>query len=424
MRQAPLNEPAQPNHVVSRRSVLFGGAAAGAAGVGGLALLGRAPGASATTSPTTDLPTYAAPVATNTYDPARNVYNWKGSNTRRHRAGLARAASGGRASQIFIGDSLTSGCVGGTQMDRLHAWPRAYSATLDALGYPSAGSGLVRIMDGILRSDFWTVSGAWYGLYPCAVTSSAGSYATMSVPDSGTTVGVVFAGTTSATSVTISVDGATSGTGYLTVAAGGPANTVRRVELTGLDNQPHTVKVTCAGGTLILIGAEVLRDTGLRCHNVAQGGSTASLTGQGSWTDTAAAFGTRLLPLYGAASGAYGDTPTTVHCSLGGNDVSKGQTPAQVAAAISTLRAACPDSDFILYFEPQPAELTMSQWAPLGEALYALADSLDVPLIDLHDRLGGYAVEAANGLTGDTVAHLNAAGYADWGRGAAFVAAC
>ena len=419
-RKSVQNSPA----LVSRRSFLFGGAL-GAAGLGGLTLLSDPAPAGASTAVTNGLPSYAVTVAANVYDSTRCVYNWKASNTRRHRAGLAHASTGGTTSQLFIGDSLTTGAINLTTltMDRPHAWPRAYAATLGSLGYPSGGSGLVRIMDGTLRDDRWTVSGSWTGGSTSAYAASAGASATMTVPDSGTSVAVVFVGT-SATTFSVSVDGATSGAGYLVVPTGGAAGVVRRVVLNGLADKPHVVKVTSlSSGALALIGAEVFRSTGLVCHNVAQGGSTAGLTGQGSWTDTNAVFGSRLLPLFKPGSGAYGTVPTTVHCALGANDIGKGSTPDQVAAAITTLRNACPNSDFILYFEPLPAASTAAVWAPFGTRMYALADALDVPLVDLNDRLGGYTVEAANGLTGDTVAHLNAAGYAEWGRSAALIAA-
>jgi lysophospholipase L1-like esterase len=369
------------------------------------------------------LPSYAGSVAVNAYDPSRNVYNWKASNTRRHRAGLARAASGGLAAQVFFGDSLTTGCVGGSTMDRLHAWPRIYANTLAEIGFPSASSGFVRIMDGTVRDDRWTVSGSWYAGYCSAMTTVAGSSATLTVPNAGTSVAVVFTGGSS-TTLAISVDGATSGVGYLVVPTGGPSGVLRRVVVSGLADRAHTVKVTSlSSSALTLIGAEILRSSGLICHNVAQGGSTAASTGQASWSDSNGTLGTRLLPMFRPSSAVYGQVPTTVHCSLGGNDINKGLTVDQIAAAITTIRAACPESDFFLYLEPQPARTPLSAWGPLGTRLYALADQLDVPLFDIHDRLGGYDSEAANGLTCDTVAHLNAAGYADWGRSTALTAA-
>jgi lysophospholipase L1-like esterase len=105
-----------------------------------------------------------------------------------------------------------------------------------------------------------------------------------------------------------------------------------------------------------------------------------------------------------------------VHCALGINDAVAGDEVSTTIAAITTIRQACSASDFFLYLEPQPAAVDAAVWSTFGDALYQLADTLDVPLFDLQDRLGGYAVEAANGLTGDAVAHLNRAGYAEWGR--------
>jgi len=72
---------------------------------------------------------------------------------------------------------------------------------------------------------------------------------------------------------------------------------------------------------------------------------------------------------------------------------------------------------------PLPGEYTLGTWTPCIAGLYALADTLDVTLFDLQDRFGGYTIEAANGLTGDAVAHLTRQAYADWGRSTALAAA-
>ena len=405
----------------SRRTLLTGLGAGGAAAV----FLGTAgPARAAGTTTTTTKPSYLPASALNVFDPTTSVYNFKAANTRRHRAGLALAASGGLASQIFIGDSLSAGCIGGTSFDRLNAWPRVYSRTLASLGVPSAGTGLVRLIDGSTIDARWTASGGWVGYTTCAYAVTAGASATMTSDVAGTAVAVAYVQGAVGGMFTVSVDGATSGSGFATVSTAGPTKT-SRVVLGGLADTTHAVTITTSSSSMVVIvGAEVFGSTGLICHNVAESGSRASGTGRLSWADTTTDGGSaQPLTIYNPASAGFGQLAATVHCALGINDLANGATPDQVTGALTTIRAACPTSDFFLYLEPQPNLITVDAWSAFSTALYSLADSLDVPLFDLQDRLGGYAVEAANGLTGDTLAHLDRAAYADWGRSAALASA-
>lgn len=119
--------------------------------------------------------------------------------------------------------------------------------------------------------------------------------------------------------------------------------------------------------------------------------------------------------------------PDCIHISLGGNDKPVSSTPiATITNALTTIRNFWPNSDCILYVEEQqnPSLITNANWEAYAAALYSLADTLDVPLIDIRHRIGNYTTASGNGLYGDNQAHLTPAAYSDWGRNAGMILAC
>jgi hypothetical protein len=410
---------------VARRSFL----SALGIGMGGAAAFYGGAGAAAAATPTptaTGLPAYAPASPAYSYDPGANVYNWKPSNTMRHRAALARAMAGGSACEVFIGDSLTAGCVNitGAVYDRLHAIPVVYRDTLASLGVPANGTGIVRVADYVTSDSRMSWKGSWVNYATDMYVQSAGATFTFTTDKSGTDVAVIYLRTSTGGGFTVSVDGASSGPGFVSVPGGGTG--WARAQLTGLTNlQPGSrITVTTTSGQLVVLaGFEVSTPSGgLSVHNVAQSGSGASLPARRGWTSTLDANQNYVIWVQSAAQ-VYAEQPSTVHLLLGVNDVVSGVADAAITAALTTLRNAFPGSDCFLHLPPRPGAVSEERWAAFGTAMWELADALDVPLFDLQDRTGGYTVLAANGLTGDSSAHLNRAGYADWGRAAALVAA-
>jgi lysophospholipase L1-like esterase len=407
--------------LVGRRSFLGGLGAGGAAAA--LSALPSAASAATITATTSATPSYAQS-ATNIFDPASSVYNWKAANTRRHRSGIAQAQAGCASSEIFIGDSLTAGCLNvyTGKFDREHAWPLIYRDTLARLGIPVNGTGIVRVLDYIYADPRISWTGPWTNNTTDACVTSAGATVTFVADQPGTAVGVLYA--RSAGGFTVSVDGAQSGPGFQTVAGGGSG--WARVELTGLAGVDvgSKITITTTSSALVTLGGfEVYTaNAGLSVHNLAQSGSGAALPAKKGWSTT-----TDLHQNLAIWSGKFGSlflqTPSTVHLALGGNDLLNGATDATIIAALTTVRAAFLSSDCILYLEPRPASATTARWASFSAAMYGLADTLDVPLFDIQDRLGGYSTEATLSMNGDTFGHLSRAGYADWGRSVALVAA-
>ena len=409
---------------IGRRSFL-GGLGAGGATIALTAL--PSPANAATTALTTapGMPLYAQSVAVNAFDSTSSVYNWKASNTRRHRSGLALAQSGGATSEICIGDSLTAGCLNvyTGAFDRAHAWPMIYRDTLASLGIRSNGTGIVRILDYNYADPRVTWTGPWTNNTTDACVSSSGATATFTTDKAGTAVGVLYARAANSGGFTISVNGATSGAGFRSVAGGGSG--WARAELTGLSLAPGSrITVTTTSASMVrLAGFEVYTPNGgLSVHNIAQSGSGAVLPAKKGWS-TVTDLNQNLAMWSGTFGSLFLQTPSTVHLALGGNDLLNGSTDAAITAGLTTIRKAFPNSDCFLYLEPRPNSATDARWSTWCSAMYALADALDVPLFDIEDRLGGYAIESTLGMNGDTFGHLSRAGYADWGRSVAMVAA-
>lgn len=409
--------------VVGRRSFLGGLGLGGAAAA--LTVL-PSPASAATTSTTAPgMPSYAL-AAANVFDPATSVYNWKSSNTRRHRSGLALAQAGGATSEICIGDSLTAGCLNvyTGQFDRLHAWPMIYRDTLASVGVPVNGTGIVRAIDYNYADARVTCTGKWTNNITDAGSGSAGATATFVTDKPGTAVAVLYARSSTTGAFTVSVDGAKSGPGFLAVPAGGSG--WARAELTGLAGLTagSRIVVTAASAAMVVLGGfEVYTPgAGLTVHNIAQSGSGATLAAGKGWSTTSD-LNQNLAIWSGKFGSVFLQTPSTVHLALGGNDLLNGASDATITAALTKIRNAFPNSDCFLYLEPRPQSATLARWSTYCAAFYALADTLDVPLFDIEDRLGGYTVETTLGLVGDTFGHLSRAGYADWGRSTALVAA-
>lgn len=347
------------------------------------------------------------------YDQRTNGYNWKASNTHRLRASLGRAQAGtGVAHHAFIGDSETSYFVG-TGADQLGMWPRVYQTVLASMGIPKGGTGVVVAADaGAGPMDpRWTYPvGTWTNNNEYRSTSASGAQALFTSDLAGTTADVWYFGTSGG--FTVSIDGAAA----VTVTPAGGL-TVQRYTVTGLSNATHTVRVTTTSTSPVyLIAANVSGASGLIVHDIARYGSYASQNDAGSWTPTGG------VSIYTSRAGCLPTTPDVVWIALGVNDYQVvGITDPTIAtAAISGIAGRFPSSDVILVAQYQPA--TNSNWPDYVTALHDLADSLDVPLLDMYDRSGGTTVATANGLMGDTV-HPNSAAQRDWGRAAAMLAA-
>jgi hypothetical protein len=118
-----------------------------------------------------------------------------------------------------------------------------------------------------------------------------------------------------------------------------------------------------------------------------------------------------------------GREPSCIHIALGVNDMIAASSMATLTAAITTIRNRYPNSDCILHLEPEMAYSFVAQATQQAywQAMYDLADTLDVPLYDWRDRVGTYAQGQANGVYGDVNVHLTGATQASLGASLAQV---
>ena len=352
-----------------------------------------------------------APAASDVGD----VYNWRSDNTRRVHRSVAKAIAGQASSHLIVGDSTSALYTGKTEYSRM--WSRVMRTLINVRGVPLAGTGWVSPSNGepaLTKDPRFALTGTWTDnptpngyLY----TSTSGSTITFSSELPGTAVSIAY--TSGSGAFTVSVDGATA----VTVTPPGTGSTLEKYIITGLVDSTHTVKLTTTTSTLTQIFFfNVYRAAGLQVHNWALSGMTAK-----AWA--AAAVGTR-----GWAANNLGLAPDVVHIGLGVNDINYsnhtlGQPPAAVITSLQTVIDKWPNSDVILYTEAAPSPTAPNvptppsdaTWAEFVGMLYDLADTNDVPLVDMYRRSGGsYAAANANGLMGDAI-HPNATHQADWG---------
>lgn len=372
---------------------------------------------------TLDAPTYFPESSPNNWDPARNAYNWKASNTRKLRAGLGRAAVlGFQCELVIIGTSQGAFSIDDALVsNELKAWPLYMREEIARHGVTISGTGYVRFADGAVAADSrWTTSGVWSAPSPSfGVTVTNGAFATFTTDKAGDRTTVYYYDDASGATFTISVNGASSGAGFTTVTASGPAGW-KKVTLSAAIAASQTVRVTKAsGGVIYLAGACIWNNAGgLLVHNLSQSGSTAKGTGTGAWE--AASTTSHLGQVFAQAQPlAQLLVPDAVIIALGVNDkATSSGTDAEIRTAITNIRNRYPNSDCILGTGTPLADTTVSAtvWETYVGGLYGLADTLDVPLIDFTHRLGRWSVLSGNGLNGDMVGHLRDEAAADLGR--------
>lgn len=253
----------------------------------------------------------------NRYDKLRGCYNIKSSNTRRSDQGLGRCMSGGMSEHIWIGTSESAGCnsnLGTILFDRLNATPLSFRNSLANAGVPANGTGLIRTVDSVSFADARCASaGTWSNQGAYALSTVAASTWSVSPDRSGTSINVLYYDYASTSGqFTVKVDGTTVAT--ISVTGTNPVTGTgwKLARITGVNvlaNFSTVVVTVVAPGTsgLFFAGMEIYQpNAGLRMHNLAQSGSTASGTGLGAWVD--ATVGSGLGYVYHPNTGLGGAT--------------------------------------------------------------------------------------------------------------------
>lgn len=356
-------------------------------------------------------PSYAGTRA-NPYDAMRNVYNWKSTNTRKLRAALGRArAASGTANIMFYGDSATEGKLTTSSFNRAKSWPLAFRDTLESLGVPVSGDGMVVGGNGTGSTPYdprVTFTGTWTQSLGYANSTDAAGVATWTFTKPCTSIDIWSSGVSGAFQVRL------DGVLQTTVNPNASSSWVKTT-ITGTLGT-HVVTLTKTNTTATGIKAlNAYGASGVLVHNMgisgwsANDGITYTLWYQGEGSIE------QVLPKAGLAAAFF---------CIGANDmVVLGRTAAQAKADLATLIARWQTGpDIVLVAEEMNNTLTQAGWEAYVTLLYDLADTLDCPLIDTYGRIGNYTTANANGIYTDG-AHLTVGGYSDWGRNAGLIAA-
>lgn len=328
------------------------------------------------------------------FDPNLHLYNAKPSQLAKLRAKLAAAYAGtGTAKIAHAGDSITLGL---NTTKHTQSWPARVREALTANGYPSGGSGF-NTMTFDTRWTFqsgWTLYQAAKFIYQC---TTAGATATYVSTDPGTTVTVYYRNTNG---FTVAIDG-----GAPVAVPSSSSGTLKTYQVTGLADTTHTVVITATVSFVYILGVEVSRTTGVRVANFGLSGSQSGMWNVADYDGPMATVGTWL--------------PDFVTLALGTNDQRTGPVPVatyktNMQALITTAKGWSSAPDVALIAMP-PNSSGTAVVAPYIDALYELADSNDLPLLDFSDRFVSYTSANALGMMFDAT-HPNAVGQFDLGR--------
>jgi len=352
------------------------------------------------------LPTAAASVA-KVYDGARNTYNLRASHLLKIRAALGKAIGGtGLASIAALGTSIAAGqgaLAGST------SYPVRLRQLFEAVGVPIAGTGNVLCHHGDTTADArWGFVGTWTKfnpgptsrtvLYSSATTSATATF-TADLP--GTVVEVRYSN--SSGPFTVAIDG---GSAVTVTPAGGTA--IATYTVSGLADTTHTVVATRTSGTLYLVGANVRKATGLQIHNVGLGGARANDLYLTQPYDARSLVRDVLIPDLCLVNVMTNEAYTEVSAATFKTNMTSMLTSLVNGGIPLVLIAEIPAGG-----TTTPTGNAMNLTA-FRTALYELAITFDVPVIDLYERWGGtYAGANGVGMMFDTF-HPNAAGYGDY----------
>ncbi|SDC46609.1 SGNH/GDSL hydrolase family protein [Nocardioides lianchengensis] len=360
-------------------------------------------------------PTTAAAVGV--YDRRLNVYNLKPKHLRKARARLAAARAGvGTFSWAMVGDSTAAGVGAAVATTSL---PALVASLLSARGVLLTSSGLALGTYGTINDVRVTKTGTWgarSGDANMAFTVTGGDKIVFAFTATDGIQLQLFFGRKS-TAFTVKIDGADITGGTLTGATrSGATITPDNTEALGtyvspaLSGGAHTIEVTLTTGTgnrLEVIGAEQVRSgTGLRMMNFGVGSTKiAALAATGTnW------FKNGHLPVAAAPAGFAADL---VSLDMEINDATPGSATmvatykADYQTAIDRLRAN--GADLILHTSNPCNGYDFTAYT---KAIYELADTNDLPVIDFQDRWATYTSANGYGLMSDNL-HPNASGYTE-----------
>jgi lysophospholipase L1-like esterase len=347
----------------------------------------------------------AAGARANRFNAELSLYNATPANMRGFRNALAKARAGSLVTLTFLGDSKIAG-LGTNGMVSINAAasaPGCFRTALAGRGYPIAGTGPVFPFcnPAVGTADTrWTFTGTWSAIQGTPnvnfrSSTVSGSTATFTSDLAGTVVEIRSLSNSAA--FTYSIDGAAA----VTVTPSG-TNVLHTTTVTGLASTTHTVVITTTTNTATYVECVNVRQTsGIQIANHGISGSNTT-----HW----------IGPLWYHAKAVAETLPSDgVFLSLGTNDSGTGVTIADFKTNMTTIvsaqKALGRPVMLILPTAPATTHVAYASWPNYVAAHYDLAESLDVPLLDLNDIYGTQAQAMTNGMMFDEV-HEKEAGYA------------
>lgn len=333
-----------------------------------------------------------------------SLYNATPANMRGFRQALAKARAGLLVTLAFIGDSKIAGLGtnAGASISGAGSMPGQFRSFLAGRGYSIAGTGPVFPFQNpaIGTADTrWAFTGTWSAVQATPnvnfrVASATGSTATFTSDFAGTVVEI--RSVSSSAPYTYSIDGAAA----VTVTPSG-TNVIHTTTVTGLANTTHTIVFTSTtASSTYLLSACVRQTTGIQVANHGISGSNTTHWIANQWFQAKAVA--EVFPSDG------------VFISLGTNDSGNGLLVSDFKTNITTIvnaqKALGRPVMLILPTAPATAAAAYTNWTSFVAAHYDLADSLDVPLLDLMDVQGTQAQALAAGMMYDDL-HEKEAGY-------------
>lgn len=326
------------------------------------------------------VPSYAG-VRSGPFDPARSIYNQSSANMLTYRTWLGRARSSDHLMRIgFVGDSLTAGFLAnigtGDPVSQLRGLFEQAGFTVGELVW-IVNSGSDGLVDNRINLGGWGLTGITY-----ANSATAGAQMTYTSLAVGTVVEILSTGQSGA--FTYAIDGGSP----VTVSPTGASMVLTKV--TGLPNTSHTVVITATSTRAFIAAMGVNAGHGVCLINASQCGSTAA-----QWLGTNA-YSDLINALIAAQ-------PNIVLAELGSNEtaqsVSASTFQTNMQSIITKLKTAS--------IAPFLTATMQYPLAPMWNAMYNLADSNALPLLDMQDRIG----TVPSDLKASDGQHFNFSGY-------------
>lgn len=343
------------------------------------------------------------------YNRATNVYNAKPGQLRRFRAALAKAMAGtGSCTIVDEGESTTAGLTATVPWQQ--SWPAWVLEFLAKYGYPVAPNKGPAVAHTNLTDTRWTLGAGWgaFQAYSNLVFNDSTTEAlTFTAQDACTRITVRYSDASAP--FTVQIDGGA----VETVTPGGSFAMGFRTWT--VPNTAHTVTIRRVSGAVFIHSVEAYNDTPrVRLVNAAISGAVSASLTDNTWPSiTAMAAGT------GAAE--FNADLVTIQIMINDKSaaVPAATWKANVLTAVNANRANGAD---VLLITTCPAR-TPGGTTPAEDlnftdyriAAYELADELDVPLLDMHDRWGSFQEGQDLGLYWD-VYHPHQAGLAEEAR--------